>query len=71
LLRRLTFTVLLGDNDVHAKNLAILHLPGRSVLADVYDVIPSLFQDVRIDYNLDRHRWQLRPPPHQRYAPHP
>jgi serine/threonine-protein kinase HipA len=51
-LRRLTFTVLLGDNDAHAKNLAILHLPGRSVLADVYDVIPSLFQDGRIDYNL-------------------
>ena len=28
-----TFTVLLGDNDAHAKNLAILHLPGRSVLS--------------------------------------
>jgi serine/threonine-protein kinase HipA len=51
-LRRLTFTVLLGDNDAHAKNLAILHLPGRSVLADVYDVVPNLFQDGRIDYNL-------------------
>jgi serine/threonine-protein kinase HipA len=51
-LRRLTFTVLLGDNDAHAKNLAILHLPGRSVLADVYDVIPNLFQDGRIDCNL-------------------
>jgi serine/threonine-protein kinase HipA len=52
LLRRLTFTVLLGDNDAHAKNLAILHLPGRSVLADVYDAVPNLFQDGRIDYNL-------------------
>jgi serine/threonine-protein kinase HipA len=51
-LRRLTFTVLLGDNDAHAKNLAILHLPGRSVLADVYDAIPNLFQDGRIEYNL-------------------
>jgi serine/threonine-protein kinase HipA len=51
-LRRLTFAVLLGDNDAHAKNLAILHLPGRSVLADVYDVIPNLFQDGRIDYDL-------------------
>jgi len=51
-LRRLTFTVLLGDNDAHAKNLAILHLPGRSVLADVYDVVSNLFQDGRIDYNL-------------------
>jgi serine/threonine-protein kinase HipA len=51
-LRRLTFTVLLGDNDAHAKNLAILHLPGRSVLADVYDAVPNLFQEGRIDYNL-------------------
>src|SRR5512146_686607 len=51
-LRRLTFTVLLGDNDAHAKNLAILHLPGRSVLADVYDAVPNLFQDGRIDCNL-------------------
>jgi serine/threonine-protein kinase HipA len=51
-LRRLTFTTLLGDNDAHAKNLAILHLPGRSVLADVYDAIPNLFQEGRIHYNL-------------------
>lgn len=51
-LRRLTFTVLLGDNDAHAKNVAILHLPGRSVLSDVYDAVPNLFQDGRIDYNL-------------------
>jgi serine/threonine-protein kinase HipA len=51
-LRRLTFTVLLGDNDAHAKNLAILHLPGRSVLADIYDAVPNLFQDGRIDCNL-------------------
>jgi serine/threonine-protein kinase HipA len=51
-LRRLTFTVLIGDNDAHAKNLAILHLPGRSVLADVYDAVPNLFQDGRIDHNL-------------------
>ncbi|HUD37629.1 MAG TPA: HipA domain-containing protein [Streptosporangiaceae bacterium] len=51
-LRRLTFTVLLGDNDAHAKNLAVLHLPGRSVLADVYDAVPSLFQKGRISHNL-------------------
>jgi serine/threonine-protein kinase HipA len=51
-LRRLTFTVLLGENDAHATNLAILHLPGRSMLADVYDAVPSLFQDGRIDCNL-------------------
>lgn len=52
LLRRLTFTVLIGDNDAHAKNLAILHLPGRSALADVYDAVPNLFQPDRIDYDL-------------------
>jgi len=51
-LRRLTFTALIGDNDAHAKNLAILHLPGRSVLADVYDAVPNLFQEGRIDCNL-------------------
>lgn len=51
-LRRLTFTALLGDNDAHAKNLAILHLPGRSLLADVYDAVPNLFQEGRIDCNL-------------------
>ncbi len=51
-LRRLTFTVLLGDNDAHAKNLAIVHLPGRSVLADVYDAVPNLFHDGRIGYDL-------------------
>jgi serine/threonine-protein kinase HipA len=51
-LRRLTFIVLLGDNDAHAKNFAVLHLPGISVLADVYDAIPNLFQEGRIDYNL-------------------
>ena len=44
--------MLLGDNDAHAKNLAILHLPGRSVLADLYDAVPNLFQEDRIDYNL-------------------
>lgn len=44
--------MLLGDNDVHAKNLAILHLGGRSVLADVYDAVPNLFQEGRIDCNL-------------------
>ena len=44
--------MLLGDNDAHAKNFAIVHLPGRSVLADVYDAIPNLFQHGRIDYSL-------------------
>ena len=51
-LRRLTFTVLLGDHDAHAKNVGILHLPGRSVLADVYDAVPNLFQRDRINYDL-------------------
>jgi serine/threonine-protein kinase HipA len=37
---------------IHAKNFAILHLPGRSELADVYDAVPNLFQEGRIDCNL-------------------
>ena len=44
--------MLLGGNDAHAKNVAIVHLPGCSVLADVYDAVPNLFQEGRIDYNL-------------------
>ena len=44
--------MLLGDHDAHAKNLAILRLPGRSVLADVYNAVPNLFQAGRVDYNL-------------------
>jgi serine/threonine-protein kinase HipA len=44
--------VLLGHNDAHAKNVGILHLPGRSVLADVYDAAPNLFQQGRINYDL-------------------
>ena len=51
-LRRLTFTLLLGNNDAHAKNVGILHLPDRSVLADVYDAVPNLFQQGRINYDL-------------------
>jgi serine/threonine-protein kinase HipA len=51
-LRRLTFTVLIGDNDAHAKNLAILHLPGHSELADVYDAVPNLFQAGRFESDL-------------------
>jgi HipA-like C-terminal domain len=51
-LRRFAFSVLLGDNDAHAKNIGILYLPGRSVLADVYDAVPNLFQHGRINYDL-------------------
>jgi serine/threonine-protein kinase HipA len=29
-----------------------VHVPGRSVLADVYDAVPNLFQEGRIDYTL-------------------
>jgi serine/threonine-protein kinase HipA len=49
---RLTFTVLLGDNDAHAKNVGILHLPGQSALADAYDAVPNLFQHGRVSYDL-------------------
>jgi len=51
-LRRLTFVALIGDNDAHAKNVALLHEPGRTRLADVYDSVPNLFQPGRLNYDM-------------------
>jgi hypothetical protein len=51
-LRRLTLTALLGDNDAHAKNVGIMHLPGRRAPADVYDAVPNLFQQDPINCDL-------------------
>lgn len=42
LVRVLTFTVLIGNGDAHAKNLALLHpTPGTIALAPVYDPVPT------------------------------
>lgn len=51
-LRQLTFTVLIGDNDAHAKNFALLHTPGRTAVAPLYDAVPNLYQQDRIEHDL-------------------
>lgn len=50
--RHLTFQLAVGDNDAHAKNSSLLHLPGESKLAPIYDALPNLFQDDRITWDL-------------------
>ena len=47
--RRLVFSVALGDNDAHAKNIALLHTGQGTVLAPVYDAVPNLFARDMID----------------------
>ncbi len=42
----------IGDNDGHAKNVAVMHTPGATTLSDVYDAVPNLFQQERIAWNL-------------------
>lgn len=51
-IRRLAYTVAIGDNDAHAKNVALLHLPEGSRLAPIYDALPNLFQDGLISWDL-------------------
>jgi serine/threonine-protein kinase HipA len=51
-LRQLTYRVAIGDNDGHAKNVAVMHTPGATTLTDVYDAVPNLFQQERIAWNL-------------------
>lgn len=47
--RRLIFSLMLGDNDAHAKNIALLHTKQGTSLAPVYDAVPNLFQRDMID----------------------
>lgn len=47
--RRFVFGLVLGDNDAHAKNLALLHTEFGTSLAPAYDTVPNLFQREMID----------------------
>lgn len=47
--RRLVFSVVLGDNDAHAKNIALLHTDRGTMLAPAYDTVPGLFATDMID----------------------
>ncbi len=51
-LRQLTFHVTIGNNDAHAKNVALMHLPTGTELSQVYDALPNLFQDGLIKWDL-------------------
>lgn len=51
-LRQLTFHVAIGDNDAHAKNVALMHLSSGTELSQVYDALPNLFQDGLIKWDL-------------------
>ncbi len=47
--RRLVLSAVLGDNDAHAKNVALLHTEQGTGLAPAYDTVPSLFARDMID----------------------
>lgn len=51
-IRQLLFRIVIGDNDGHAKNVGLLHLPGTDRLTDLYDAVPNLFQNERIDWTM-------------------
>jgi len=51
-LRQLTFHVAIGNNDAHAKNVALMHHSKGTELAQVYDASPNLFQAGRVQWNL-------------------
>jgi serine/threonine-protein kinase HipA len=51
-LRQLTFHVAIGNNDAHAKNVALMHLATGTELAQVYDALPNLFQAGRVKWDL-------------------
>jgi serine/threonine-protein kinase HipA len=50
--RQLTYHVAIGNNDAHAKNVALLHLPGGTELAQVYDALPNLFQEGLVTWDM-------------------
>jgi serine/threonine-protein kinase HipA len=50
--RQLTYRVAIGDIDAHAKNAALLHLPGGTQLSPVYDALPNLFQEGLVKHDL-------------------
>jgi serine/threonine-protein kinase HipA len=51
-LRHLSFHIAIGNNDAHAKNVALMHLPTGTELAQIYDALPNLFQEGLIKFDL-------------------
>lgn len=51
-LRQLIFHVLIGNNDAHAKNIGLMHRPGDTTLTEIYDAVPNLYQEDRINWDM-------------------
>lgn len=51
-LRHLTFHIAIGNNDAHAKNIALMHQTTGTELSQMYDAVPNLFQEGLINWNL-------------------
>ena len=51
-LRQLLFHVIVGNNDAHAKNVAVMHLQTGTELSPLYEAVPNLFQDGLIKFDL-------------------
>lgn len=50
--RQVTYNVAIGNNDAHAKNVALMHLASGAELSPIYDAVPNLFQEGLIQWNL-------------------
>jgi serine/threonine-protein kinase HipA len=44
--------VSIGNNDAHAKNVALLHLATGTKLSQVYDALPNLFHEGLVKWDL-------------------
>jgi len=51
-LRQLIFHVLIGDNDAHAKNVGFVHESSGTRLSELYDAVPNLYQEGRINWDM-------------------
>lgn len=51
-LQQLTFNIAIGNNDAHAKNVALMHLQSGTVLSQLYDAVPNLFQDRLVKFDI-------------------
>lgn len=51
-LRQLTYHVLIGNNDAHAKNIGLFHTAGGTAITQLYDAVPNLYQSDRVKWDL-------------------
>lgn len=51
-IRQLTFHIAIGNNDAHAKNVALVHSATGTELSQLYDALPNFFQEGLIKWDL-------------------